>query len=256
MGALIRSAADETRTGTPHSKTMCPWGFGGCYGDDSASKETIPRLTDVDWDMLEQLWEALRPLLGVTELIGGDEYVTRSVLIPVIRLLKNKIKINNCDTTFICRLKAILVDSVDERLSAWLRYNDYEMATCLNPWFKSLVCIDKDRREHITQKKERKYAFSEESEEATVACQASLCRSLPELTGDDLDPLLWWRAQGSLLPELGPIVKRVMCVLASSTLCERLYSAAGMIVNKETRSCGEWGQTSLSSELEPKFLSF
>ncbi|KAG0435589.1 hypothetical protein HPB47_018396 [Ixodes persulcatus] len=119
--------------------------------DDSASKATVLRLTDVDWDMLEQLREAFTPLLGVRELLGGDKYVTRSVLIPAIKLLKNKMRINDCDPGFIYRFKAMLVDSIDERLSAWPHYNDYEMATCLDPRFKSLACIDKDRREHVWQ---------------------------------------------------------------------------------------------------------
>ncbi|KAG0439862.1 hypothetical protein HPB47_016495 [Ixodes persulcatus] len=101
--------------------------------------------------MLEQLREAFRPLLEVTELLGGDKYVTRSVLIPAIKLLKNKMRINDCDPAFIYRFKAMMVDSIDERLSAWPHYNDYEMATCLDPRFKSLACIDKDRREHVWQ---------------------------------------------------------------------------------------------------------
>ncbi|KAG0443966.1 hypothetical protein HPB47_014333 [Ixodes persulcatus] len=198
--------------------------------DDSASKSTVPRFTDVNWDMLDELREALGPLLEVTELLGGDRYVTRSVLIPA-KKLKNKMRINDCDPAIICRFKAMLVNSIDERLSAWPYYNDYEMATCLDPRFKSLACIDKDHREHVKKKKKekRKYVFSEESEEASVSCQASLYRSLPEVTDDALDPLQWWRARGCLLSELVPIVKRVMCVSASSTPCERFFSAAGMI---------------------------
>ncbi|KAG0416399.1 hypothetical protein HPB47_006444 [Ixodes persulcatus] len=116
--------------------------------DDSASKATVPRLTDVDWDMLEHLREALRPLLEVTELLRGDKYVTRFVLIPAIKLLKNKMRINDCDPAFICRFKAMLVDSIDEKLSTWPHYNDHEMATCLDPRFRSLACIGKDRLEH------------------------------------------------------------------------------------------------------------
>ncbi|KAG0410346.1 hypothetical protein HPB47_012533 [Ixodes persulcatus] len=119
--------------------------------DDGASKATVPRLTDVDWDMIEQLWEALRSLLEVTELLGRDKYVTQSVLILAIKLLKNKIRVNDCDPAFICCFKALLVDSIDERLSAWPHYNDYEMATCLDPRFKSVTCIGNDRREQVWQ---------------------------------------------------------------------------------------------------------
>lgn len=140
------------------------------------------------------------------------------------------------------------------RLRAWPRYNDYELATCLDPHFKSLACIEKDRRElvwerlsqlthassddstDLTPKKKRKYVFSEEIEEPTISCQVSLYRSMAEVTDDELDPLQWWRAQGSLFPQIVPIVKSVMCVPVTSTPCERLFSAAGMIVNKQRNS--------------------
>lgn len=222
--------------------------------DSSTIRSSIPLLTDVDWDMLEQLREVLKPLLDITELLGGDKYVTRSVLIPALKLLKNKMKTNDCDPAFICRFKAMLVDSIDERLRAWPRYNDYELATCLDPRFKSLACIEKDRRElvwerlsqlthassddstDLTPKKKRKYVFSEEIEEPTISCQVSLYRSMAEVTDDELDPLQWWRAQGSLFPQIVPIVKSVMCVPVTSTPCERLFSAAGMIVNKQRNS--------------------
>ncbi|KAG0410623.1 hypothetical protein HPB47_012252 [Ixodes persulcatus] len=221
--------------------------------DSSTIRSSIPRLTDVDWDMLEQLREALKPLLDITELLGGDKYVTRSV-ISALKQLKNKMKTNGCDPAFICRFKAMLVDSIDERLRAWPRYYDYELATCLDPRFKSLACIEKDRRElvwerlsqltrassddstDLASKKKRKYVFSEENEEPTISCQVSLYRSMAEVTDDELDPLQWWRAQGSLFPQIVPIVKSVMYVPVTSTPCERLFSAAGMIVNKQRNS--------------------
>ncbi|EEC08161.1 conserved hypothetical protein [Ixodes scapularis] len=117
--------------------------------NDSASRTSVPRLTDVDWDMLEQLREALNFLIDITELPGGDKSVTRFVLIPALKLIKNKMKTNDCNPAFICRFKAMLVDSILEGLRVWQPYNDYEMATCIDPRFKSLVCVEKDRREQI-----------------------------------------------------------------------------------------------------------
>ncbi|KAH9361001.1 hypothetical protein HPB48_019603 [Haemaphysalis longicornis] len=102
--------------------------------------------------MLEQLGDTLKPLLDVTELLGGDKYVTWSVLIPPLKLLKNAIKTNGCDPAFICRFKAILVDSAEERLLAWPHYSDYEVATSLDSRFKSLACIGRDRRGHMWER--------------------------------------------------------------------------------------------------------
>lgn len=117
--------------------------------DATCSKTLTPHITDAEWDVLEQLWDALKPLLDVTKLLGGDKYVTRSVLIPALKLLKNGMTTNDCDPAFICRFKAMLVDSVEERLLAWPHYSDYEVATSLDPRSKSLACIGRDRRERV-----------------------------------------------------------------------------------------------------------
>ncbi|EEC00902.1 hypothetical protein IscW_ISCW001020 [Ixodes scapularis] len=54
---------------------------------------------------------------------------------------------NHYDPAFICHhFKAMLVDSIDERLRPWPQYEDYEMATRLDPRFQSLAWIDKYRR--------------------------------------------------------------------------------------------------------------
>ncbi|KAH9369719.1 hypothetical protein HPB48_007686 [Haemaphysalis longicornis] len=147
----------------------------------------------------------------------------------------------------------MLVDSVEERLLAWPHYSDYEVASSLDPRFRSLACIDRDRREHLwerlsqlatkpsatptenTPSKKRKYHFLAESEEQRTPCQVSLYRSMAEVD-DDLDPLEWWRVQTSLLSELPPVVKMLLCVPVTSTPCERVFSTAGMTVNKKRNS--------------------
>lgn len=53
--------------------------------DHSGTKP--PSLTDVVWDILEKLQDTLKPLLDVTELLGGKKPVTLSVLIPALMLL-------------------------------------------------------------------------------------------------------------------------------------------------------------------------
>ncbi|KAH9375742.1 hypothetical protein HPB48_007148 [Haemaphysalis longicornis] len=46
----------------------------------------------------------------------------------------------------------MLVDSVEERLLAWLHYSDYEVATSFDLRLKSLACTDRDRREHVWER--------------------------------------------------------------------------------------------------------
>ncbi|KAH9374227.1 hypothetical protein HPB48_013712 [Haemaphysalis longicornis] len=223
--------------------------------DATDSKTLTPHITGAEWDWLEQLRDTLKPLLDVTELLEGYKYVTRSVLIPALKLLKNAMTTNGCDPAFICRFKAMLVYSVEERLLAWPHYSDYEVATSLDPRFKSLACIDRDRREHVwerrssagllsraatpaenTPSKKRKHHFVAENEEQITPCQVPLYRSMAEVADDDLDPLEWWRVQSSLLSELAPVVKMLLCVPVTSTPCERVFSTAAMTVNKKRNS--------------------
>ncbi|KAH9369718.1 hypothetical protein HPB48_007685 [Haemaphysalis longicornis] len=63
--------------------------------DATGSKTLTPHTTDVEWDMLQQLRDTLKPLLDVTELLGGNKYVTRSVLSPALKLLKNAMTTND-----------------------------------------------------------------------------------------------------------------------------------------------------------------
>ncbi|KAH9360836.1 hypothetical protein HPB48_009370 [Haemaphysalis longicornis] len=54
----------------------------GAMEDATGSKTITPHIPDVEWDMLEQLRDTLKPLLGVTDLLGGDKYVTRRLSLP------------------------------------------------------------------------------------------------------------------------------------------------------------------------------
>ncbi|KAH9373020.1 hypothetical protein HPB48_003398 [Haemaphysalis longicornis] len=76
----------------------------------------------------------------------------------------------------------------------------------------------------------------EENEEQSTPCQVPLYRSMAEVADDDLDPLEWWRVQSSLLPKLAPVVKMLLCVPVTSTPCKRVFSTAGMTVNKKRNS--------------------
>ena len=50
-----------------------------------------------------------------------------------------------------------------------------------------------------------------------------------------VDPLQWWKLNEYRYPKLALFAKTVLCISATSTPCERLFSSAARIVNK-TRS--------------------
>ena len=46
------------------------------------------------------------------------------------------------------------------------------------------------------------------------------------------DPLMWWKTEGSLMPELQKLAKKYLCCPATSTPSERLFSKAGELINQ------------------------
>ena len=48
----------------------------------------------------------------------------------------------------------------------------------------------------------------------------------------DQDPLKWWKNDGSLMPELQKLAKKYLCIPATSTPSERLFSKAGELISQ------------------------
>jgi len=55
---------------------------------------------------------------------------------------------------------------------------------------------------------------------------------LPNLPTSNVDILAWWKTQEPVLPLLGEIARKYLCVTASSASAERLFSASGNVVTK------------------------
>lgn len=49
---------------------------------------------------------------------------------------------------------------------------------------------------------------------------------------EEEDPVKWWYTQGYKFPYLNILAKEMMCVVATSVPCERVFSKAGMILNE------------------------
>lgn len=54
-----------------------------------------------------------------------------------------------------------------------------------------------------------------------------------ELANRKEDPLVWWKARKHVYPRLFSLVKKRLCIQATSVPCERLFSKAGQIQNEK-----------------------
>lgn len=47
------------------------------------------------------------------------------------------------------------------------------------------------------------------------------------------DPLLWWKENQNVYPRLFQIMKKRLCILATSVPCERIFSKAGQTITEK-----------------------
>ena len=57
-------------------------------------------------------------------------------------------------------------------------------------------------------------------------------RAEPEMSKDEEDILQWWRERRTKYPNLARLARKYLCVPATSTQAERVYSALGWLLNK------------------------
>jgi hypothetical protein len=78
---------------------------------------------------------------------------------------------------------------------------------------------------------------SSDESEAVHGALAELTRYQEEgVIPESENPLMWWQLNRHCYPNLSSFVQTILCVPATSVLCERLFSSSGYIVNK-LRSC-------------------
>ncbi|KAK7156930.1 hypothetical protein R3I94_006851 [Phoxinus phoxinus] len=111
--------------------------------DNQVHKLVLP--TAAEWDKLQRLETLLEPCRYVTELLGGEAYVSCSVVLPSLCHLRLKMEACDEDPAYVVRFKTKFKEDLASRQeqlnNAWL-----QIATVLDPRFKDLKCLPKTDR--------------------------------------------------------------------------------------------------------------
>ncbi|KAL2102124.1 hypothetical protein ACEWY4_001292 [Coilia grayii] len=117
----------------------------------SKQKHNLALPTNAEYEKLAKLEKLLEPCRYITELLGGDKYVSCSVVLPALCHLQHAMKISDDDPAYIVRFKAAFTKDLNqwrEKLNLeWLK-----MATALDPRFKDLKCLPRADREPVCAK--------------------------------------------------------------------------------------------------------
>ncbi|XP_075884650.1 E3 SUMO-protein ligase ZBED1-like [Nelusetta ayraudi] len=231
---------------------------------DQRNNHRLVMPTEAEWGKLQRLEVLLEPCRYVTELLGGEAYVSCSIVLPAFRHLDRIMDITDDDPAYVVKFKnafqkELAARQPDVNKKTWLK-----LATALDPRFKDLKCLPREKREQVwtslenmlqaaeprradtlqlsteedepAQKKRRSALIlgsdSDSEEDGNEYGELQRYRAEPSISIDDC-PLQWWYDHSGTYEKLSALARKYLASPATSVPCERLFSLAGHIVQKK-----------------------
>ena len=171
------------------------------------------------------------------------------------------------DPIYIARLKEAILNDFINRIDGDINFKVLEKCTALDPRYKNLKIIDKNRRNEVfealelemkeierkgspevvnnfeksvkRQKMDLNFSESESEEESeldnvndVVKKEMKAYRNEPMISRDE-DVLPWWAKNKDKFPILSQLARKYLCITATSTEAERTFSALGILLTKQ-----------------------
>ncbi|XP_052413836.1 E3 SUMO-protein ligase ZBED1-like [Carassius gibelio] len=251
--------------------------------ENRSTRHLVPSWQDIE--VLESVNKALKPLQDFTDALSGEEYVSISYLLPVLRLLNTQtLAADEEDTELTCSIKTKVLGYMEAKYEDPATQTLLNIATFLDPRFKKDY-IPKEQREEIslriksemkeaqpavaissssvgaavsgaeaepcqsataTSTKRMKKSLgsllqtsvtspSESSDHATIEAEFNSYILIPKIHSEQ-DPLAWWGIHKVNFPHLSKLAEKYLCVPATSTPSERLFSTPGNVVTCQRAS--------------------
>ena len=243
------------------------WPLTAVLADDTVTRWQYRylELSSANWLILEDVSKVLERLEVATIFLNAGNNVSISAVFSVVHGLLTKLAIEEEDSSCIKQFKTQVSSALKRR---WgideLDASQIPMlATAVDPRFCNLKFLHEKLKSEVklellrlataffesTQSdgearpscKKTKTAFDillgEEEEVTDNSCEAELNQYFAEKVATrDTDPLQWWSMNEFRFKTLAQVARSILCVLATSTASERLFSTAGLAVTN-LRSC-------------------
>ena len=226
-------------------------------------------LTNTDMKKILHLNSFLKTFDLYSTTLGGNKFVTSSIVMPMMKSIKKHLSSCDDDPFYIISMKLIVLDDFKDRTQLNLNFDFLMRATALDPRFLKLkVLTDKTARDRVFERlgdeareyldraedvekvrlieplvKKRKMGLdwsesdsgeSEEEDEVldVIKQEIKSYRAETEISREEEDILSWWRDRKAKYPNLARLARKYLCVPATSTQAERVFSALGWLLNK------------------------
>ncbi|XP_077972609.1 E3 SUMO-protein ligase ZBED1-like [Styela clava] len=226
----------------------------------NATKASALTIKPGDWEIFKQLIPVLEPFAEATDLLGGEKYVSISIKNPYIKGLKKHLSREKDDELLVIRqFRQKVKGEMEERFPIDLndisskamaldpRYKLRGLRTVESLQLKSAIELELTVlfEQTVVEKAEPSsssvqqstsiisLAFesseSDDSADTEVPVVANEVNKFfsSKVLSECSNPLTWWKEQHANYPNLSKLVDKYMCVTATSTPSERLFSAAG-----------------------------
>ena len=216
-------------------------------------------------EMIVATASVLEPICDMLTTLGGDKYVTGSIVLPYTKKVVFLTRVEETDPKFIVELKKFINKDCLQRCRENLNINLLKKATFLDGRFKSLKSLEPSMREPLKReillemealptsfpvkeqlqsanpdkrskkKRLRLESDDEDSDDEDLSAMKEIENYLNEhKLKEDSDPLQdFWKLKESKYPRLSILAKKYLCVQATSTPSERVFSKMGNVVSKK-----------------------
>lgn len=247
-----------------------------------ATEHSLPTLSTGDCKIMESACQVLKIFEEITVEMSTENKVSISKILPLIRILRASIrKIPKDVPNEILLMVTSILDGIDLRFSTSDECLLSLQSTLLDPRFKkrgfgseitykkaydtlarmaSSVEVEIENEinspqpctsENSATKSVWDEFDKEIRDEICNNANRNISRGIIELDRyiqemylpRSADPLLWWEAKKHSFPRLYQIVRKRLCVLATSVPCERVFSKSGLVLSDRR------------SRLKPKLVS-